>query len=147
MRSCSCDFCPRMSLVSAVILGGQTHEPSHQIRDHLRPILARGYNLLCFAEEVPLEYVSLSITWVSLPAQPSEQLGACWAVAAFGLVLLRTLVFRRRDLRVLDQAPSEGARQPRSHNRARQTGCSRHGGSAGLRRIAMCTWRVVGPGC
>ena len=29
----------------------------------------------------------------------------------------------------------------------RQTGCSRHHGRAGLRRIAMCIWRVVGPGC
>ena len=42
-------------------------------------------------------------------------------------------------------SPSDGARQPRSHNRARQTGCSRHRGRAGLRRIAMCIWRWLGP--
>ena len=35
-----------MSLVSAVILGAQTHEPSHQIRDHLQPILE---GTTCFA--------------------------------------------------------------------------------------------------
>ena len=39
-------FLPRMSLVSAVILGGQTHEQSHQIRDHLQPILE---GTTCFA--------------------------------------------------------------------------------------------------
>jgi len=39
---------------------------------------------------------------------------------------------RRRDLRVLERAPSDRARQPWTHNRARHTGCSRHGGRAGL---------------
>jgi hypothetical protein len=110
IRSCSCDSCPRMSLVSAMIRGEQAYEPSHQIRDHLQTILK--VHLPCFDEELPLACVSLSITWVGRPAQPSEQLGACWAVATFGLVLLRRLVFRRRDLRVLDRAPSDRARQP-----------------------------------
>ena len=85
-----------MSLVSAMIRGEQAYEPSHQIRDHFQTILE--VHLPCFDEELPLACVSLSITWVGRPAQPSEQLGACWAVATFGLVLLRRLVFRRRDL-------------------------------------------------
>lgn len=38
----------------------------------------------CFDEELPLVCVSLSITWVGLPAQGSEQFGACRAVATFG---------------------------------------------------------------
>ncbi len=42
-------------------------------------------------------------------------------------------------------SPSDGAHQPRSHNRARQTGCSRHRGRAGLRRITMCIWRWLSP--
>jgi hypothetical protein len=62
---------------------GTAYEPSHQIRDHFQTILE--VHLLCFDEELPLACVSLSITWVGLPAQPSEQLG-CWAVTAFGFL-------------------------------------------------------------
>ena len=109
-------------------------------------------------------YAALKVRWwwVSKPPEPCSGFCNCWkswrSSAGWGIRLRfgpkkhgsRSTIGELRgwssscSWKIASRpssCPSPAARQPRSHNRARQTGCSRHRGHAGLRRIAMCIWR------